>query len=398
MKRLFYTIAAAMTVCVGSIDAGAQSLFPFIQEEILGNNPVLHSRAQSCESTKLDNSAGLTLANPEVSLSYMFGSPSDVPNKTNIGVSQTFDFPTLSGARSKVADASNAVADAAYMAERSQLALEVENALINYLYSLKLTEELDARMKARQVIQEVADKALEAGTLTYPDYNEIRLENITAENDLKMARISLKEARNQLVRLNGGKEPSRLPDNWPEALLPHSFDEWVETASAVSPELMTLRADMQLASRQVNLRKKEGLPEFSVGYVNELVKEGNYHGASLGFSLPLWGNSSRVKAAKASLAAARESLQSASENFRLTKLAEYEKAAQMLSAANTYTSERLRAVEHSTRYLDLALEKGTINRLDYLRTLDSYTDYSIRTLEAIRDFQLARAALYASTL
>lgn len=69
----------------------------------------------------------------------------------------------------------------------------------------------------------------------------------------------------------------------------------------------------------------------------------------------------------------------------------------MLHAANAYTEAHAKAVEQSTKYLDLALQKGTMNRLDYLRTIDSYTDYTLRALEATRDFQFARAALYAPT-
>ena len=83
----------------------AQSLYPFLQTEIQGNNTELQAAAHSCESAKADNMSGLTLANPEVGVSYMLGVPSDVPDKTNIGVSQSFDFPTLSGARKRVAEA-----------------------------------------------------------------------------------------------------------------------------------------------------------------------------------------------------------------------------------------------------------------------------------------------------
>lgn len=397
MTRRLLLFASLVAASLYATTAHAQSLFPFLQEEILGNNPTLHSQALSCESTKLDNNAGLTLANPEVGVSYMFGQPSDVPNKTNIDITQTFDFATLSGAKRRVAEAADNVADGTYMSLRSQLALDVENAIINYIYQLKLVTTLDKRLKERDTILTVADKALQAGTITYPDYNEIQLEHIAAGHDLELAHIDLEEAHSLLVRLNGGKEPGRLPDNWPAALLPQSFDEWIHTAAAVSPELASLQANIRLADRQVNLRKKESLPEFSIGYVNELVSESNYHGVAIGLSLPLWGNSSRIKAAKSSLAAARQNFESATDDFRLTKKAEYDKAVQMLNATNAYTEAHSKAVEHSKKYLDLALQKGTMNRLDYLRTLDSYTDYTLRTLEATRDFQLARAALYAPT-
>lgn len=114
------TLAVAALVSL-PLAGGAQSLFPHWQTLILGNNPTLISETRTTAASNADALTGLTLADPEVSVSYMFGAPSDVPNKTNIEVTQTFDFPTMSGARRRLAQAQGRVQDATLLARRSPI-------------------------------------------------------------------------------------------------------------------------------------------------------------------------------------------------------------------------------------------------------------------------------------
>ncbi|MCM1005599.1 MAG: TolC family protein [Prevotella sp.] len=398
MKRKFIisTFLGFATLFAAKTSAG--SLFPFLMNEILGNNSSLHSAAMTAESSKLDNLSGLTLANPEVGVSYMFGSPSDVPNKTNVEVTQGFDFATLSGARRRAARAENQIIDADYMAKRSKLALQVENALIEYVYQYQLVEELTKYARQRADILEIARQSLDAGVITYHIYNENVLSNLTAESDLAQARLALSAAEAKLRILNNGSLPSNLPTAWPASLLPVSFYEWLSAAAPVAPELLSAQANINKTKEEVNLRKKEGLPEFSVGYVNELVKNDNYHGAKVGFSLPLWGNSGRVKAAKAQAAAAQLSLDAASEQFVLTKQSEYDNAKLLLDVADKYDKAYADAISNREKYLDLGYEKGTLSALDYYTAKAALYEYALRSLDARKAFHLARAALYAPTL
>lgn len=391
------TLAFAALTCL-PLAGGAQSLFPHWQTLILGNNPDLLSETRSTAAANADELTGLTLADPEVNVSYMLGVPSDVPNKTNIEVTQTFDFPTMSGARRRLAKAQGRVQDAALMARRSQLALEVEKALIEYVYASRLTAELEEwdALSARMLAE--ADTALEAGTMTILEHNGISLQSLAARDELDASRVELASALAALHRLNGGKPLENLPQAWPDASLPPSLEEWTELAMRVNPELEQAGAALELASREVDLRKKQGLPEFSVGYVNELVKGGNYHGASIGFSLPLWGNRGRVKGAEALRQAAEESLQSARESFALKAQADWERATMLRQVWERYERAWAEASAMTERHLSTALQKKAISITDWLRTRATLKEYALRRLQAAREWQLARAELYAPTL
>ena len=203
------TLAFAALTCL-PLAGGAQSLFPHWQTLILGNNPDLLSETRSTAAANADELTGLTLADPEVNVSYMLGVPSDVPNKTNIEVTQTFDFPTMSGARRRLAKAQGRVQDAALMARRSQLALEVEKALIEYVYASRLTAELEEwdALSARMLAE--ADTALKAGTMTIMEHNGISLQSLAARDELDASRVELASALAALRRLNGGEPASGL--------------------------------------------------------------------------------------------------------------------------------------------------------------------------------------------
>lgn len=376
---------------------GAQTLFPLQQAEIQANNRNLKASQSENEALRTENMAGLNLANPEVSVSYMWGQPSDVPGKTNVEVSQSFDFATLSGAKKRVASANNAVASAQLEVERQALAFETEKLLINYLYQRHLCQELERQLGLLDSLNVYAGKGLQKGSITRLDYNKLELERMSMQNTLSRARSECESLSRDIYALNAG-EILALPENWPAATLPESFDNWVNLIQETNPEMKVLALDVKRNADEVTLRKREGLPEFSLGYVNELVKEDNYHGVALGFSLPLWGNSGRVKSARSMETASRLRLQSAGDDFVIRKRADYERTKLLSETLNNYKTMYQRIQDENMAYLDKALKAGTITILDYVTEQEDFFEHSLKYLEVLRDFQLARATLYSGNL
>lgn len=376
---------------------GAQTLFPLQQAEIQANNRNLKASQSENEALRTENMVGLNLANPEVSVSYMWGQPSDVPGKTNVEVSQSFDFATLSGAKKRVASANNAVASAQLEVERQALAFETEKLLINYLYQRHLCQELERQLGLLDSLNVYAGKGLQKGSITRLDYNKLELERMSMQNTLSRARSECESLSRDIYALNAG-EILALPENWPAATLPESFDNWVNLIQEANPEMKVLALDVKRNADEVTLRKREGLPEFSLGYVNELVKEDNHHGVALGFSLPLWGNSGRVKSARSMETASRLRLQSAGDDFVIRKRADYERAKLLSETLNNYKTMYQRIQDENMAYLDKALKAGTITILDYVTEQEDFFEHSLKYLEVLRDFQLARATLYSGNL
>ena len=382
---------------LGAAGAWAQTLFPAQQAEILKNNPTLRAATTQTEAAAADNLTGLTLGSPEVSFSYLFGVNKDIPNKINVEVTQPLDVPTLSGARRRAAEAENAVGKTAVATSRAGLALQVEEALDEYVYQSKLIGELERQQTFLAELTAMADSALKRGALTLIEYDKIELEKLSVENDLATARADREAAQLTLTALNG-QPLSSLPTEWPATPLPADFEAWVAQAAAANPELATLSAQMASDQAQIELRRKEQLPEFSVGYGNELVRGGNMHGFLVGFNLPLWGGKSRVKAAEATRAATQMQLASAEEQFRALKRAQYDKARLLQASVERYAKfyERLQTVNKA--HLDNAFKRGTMTVFEYVTEQEDFFEHALTYLTALRDYHSARTALYDTTL
>lgn len=381
----------------GALTAAAQSLYPDQLREIESNNPLLHARYAASEATARDALTGLGLPDPEVGVSYLFGAPRDVPNETDLEVSQGFDFATMSGAKKRVAEAEGKVARATFATSRAEIMLQAEKALIGYAFQLALIKEMETRHSRIGAMLKAAEELLASNTISRLEYNKIELEHFAATNELDMARIDLEATRRELESLNGGRALS-MPSEWPVASLPSDFDAWIAESSSRSAELQVLRAQLDKSVQDVNLRKKEGLPGFSIGYAAQLVKESNYHGPSLSVSVPLWGNRGRVSAAKAIQVASELELQAAEDQYRLMKSTQYERARRLHKAYTDMEALYAHIAESNEVYLKKALDSGKITVLEYMTEREDFYAHAVKFLETRRDYLLARAELYAETL
>lgn len=129
-----------------------------------------------------------------------------------------------------------------------------------------------------------------------------------SEAELQRAKADRAAVAQTLQRLNGGA-PITMPDT-------------VYPATTALPPLATLKeamphtaamaqaeASLAQSTAAVKLAKVEGMPEFTVGFQGEYIKDNNYSGPSIGLSIPLWGNTRRkVKAARATQVASQLSL------------------------------------------------------------------------------------------
>lgn len=384
-------LAAAPLMCT------AQSMFPVQLKAVEEANPMLSAGSAVARATAQDALTGLSLPNPEVEVSYMLGAEKETSNRTNITVSQTFDFATLSGAKRKVGEAEGAVAQAAFGSQRAATLLEAETAFVNYVYQSKLVEELQRQHDRIHSMHELAGKALEKGVINRLEYNRVELESFAADGELATARVEL-EALARSLRALAPDRDMELPTQWPQASLPTSFETWVQTAMQANPELKGLEAELARTDAEINLRRKENLPEFSVGYTGEIERGTHLNGAVISLSVPLWAGRGRVKGMQAQANAQRMMLDSARSQFLLTKRAQWEKARSL----ETYATDMQKLFESISQtnqaYLLKALDSGLITTLEYMTEQEDFYSHALKCLEARRDFLLARAALYAETL
>jgi outer membrane protein, heavy metal efflux system len=299
MKYRHIIIAALAGCCTAVANAQTQSAQSSAWGDallgIVHNNSTLKAARSQLQASRLANGTTLKLPDPEAEVAYLFGSPQGVPNRTNVSVTQTLDWGVLTGRRKQLAGAGNQVAEAAYRQAEQQLLAEADQTLTSVVYYNKLCTELAQRAALANEVCQLYQQKFAQGDINQIEVNKVKLNASVSQAELERARNERQELLLQLQRLNGG-QPLELADTcYPNANQPLPALADLQGAVAQSPALLAAQAAVAQQQAEVKLAKAEALPALMVGFQGEYIKDNNYSGLSLGFSLPLWGHDGHNK-------------------------------------------------------------------------------------------------------
>lgn len=393
MKRtliiLYMVCAAAPILCAQSvIKSGWESWMA----QIAQNNTTLKALHRQMQASVLTNGSNLSLTDPEAEVAYLVGTPKGVPNRTNVSLTQSLDWDVLLGRRRALAKANNQVAYNDYRLAVQQVLTEADEQFTSLVYYNKLCGELSQRQTLAEEIERLYQQKFERGDINQLEVNKVRLNASVCRADWARANNERQQILANLQRLNGGHAVAFTDTVYPLAgkALPPLVD--FQSALAGSLAVQTAQAAVAQSEAEIRVAKAEGLPALTVGFQGEYIKQNNYSGLSLGFTVPIWGNSrKKIRKAEAELAANRLTVDDViyQERAQVAKL--YASAQQLQQAANALQKDM--QLMNNDQLLRRSLELGQISLLDYLLELSFY--YTARTsqLEAERDAQLAVSAL-----
>lgn len=393
MKRtliiLYMVCAAAPILCAQSV---LKSGWESWMAQIAQNNTTLKALHRQMQASVLANGSNLCLPDPEAEVAYLVGTPKGVPNRTNVSLTQSLDWDVLLGRRRALAKANNQVAYNDYRLAVQQVLTEADEQFTSLVYYNKLCGELSQRQTLAEEIERLYQQKFERGDINQLEVNKVRLNASVCRADWARANNERQQILANLQRLNGGQTVAFTDTVYPLAgkALPPLVD--FQSALAGSLAVQTAQAAVAQSEAEIKVAKAEGLPALTVGFQGEYIKQNNYSGLSLGFSVPIWGNSrKKIRKAEAELAANRLTVDDViyQERAQVAKL--YVSAQQLQQAANALQKDM--QLMNNDQLLRRSLELGQISLLDYLLELSFY--YTARTsqLEAERDAQLAVSAL-----
>ena len=393
MKRtliiLYMVCAAAPILCAQSV---LKSGWESWMAQIAQNNTTLKALHRQMQASVLANGSNLSLTDPEAEVAYLVGTPKGVPNRTNVSLTQSLDWDVLLGRRSALAKANNQVAYNDYRRAVQQVLTEADEQFTTLVYYNKLCGELSQRQALAEEIERLYQQKFERGDINQLEVNKVRLNASVCRADWARANNERQQILANLQRLNGGHAVAFTDTIYPLAgkALPPLVD--FQSALAGSLAVQTAQAAVAQSEAEIKVAKAEGLPALTVGFQGEYIKQNNYSGLSLGFTVPIWGNSrKKIRKAEAELAANRLTVDDViyQERAQVAKL--YASAQQLQQAANALQKDM--QLMNNDQLLRRSLELGQISLLDYLLELSFY--YTARTsqLEAERDAQLAVSAL-----
>lgn len=387
MNKIIYSLLLALT----GPAASAQSTIGDVLQRIEQNNSTLKALQQQVEAEKLNNKTGIYLSNPEVDFEYLFNTPKGPGSENNLNISQQFDFATISGRRSKLAELQNVRADLQYKGSRMSILTEAKQYLIDYVYFNNLQKQLQVRLDHAQTISDVYQKRLAQGDANILEVNKAQLNLAMVEGEISATTVEQTALKAQIKRLNAGEAIALDQVNFDFDKLPADFESWFQSAQDKNPTLALAQQDIVVNKQQLQVNKAMGLPNFSAGYVREQSPGIALSGFTVGVSIPLWENKNRVRSAQTAIRAAEETQHDIRVQFYNQLHTYFNRAIGLQATANAYRKSL--ASNNSVELLRKALDAGQLSLLEYMVELGIYYENVNRTLQAEREYQQAVALL-----
>lgn len=399
MKHIIYRIATFAGALIASsfIICADNSSYSETLKKVVESNPGVKAAQAATDAEIAENHVGLSLDNPEVNFAYQWiNLRYGEFDKKTLDVSQSFNFATLSGAKGRVADARDIVARSSVNIARRDVAARADELMTEIVYRRRLAEHYDSALNLINTLFAAAEKSHNSGNISMIELNSLRMELNALTTESRLNDIGISSCHKILSSLAGGAPLNWEGQDYMDYQLPANISDWCNGYTSDNPEIANLQAQIRAADSEITLRKREGLPSFSLGYTGEYVKHANYHGVSLGLELPLWANKGRVKAAQLARKAAQIAKENASLEFALQQQELYDKAKALL----TMEQETRRLCEECD--ISAGLKKlflsGQISVHDYLTQLIPLLELNKKVIETQYEYQAAAAAFRAATI
>lgn len=378
-------------VCACSL-AGAQTVDEVLRS-VSENNLSLRSARLEKQAGEQENRVAKTLDGPEVEFDYLWGTDAETGNRRDVRVTQTIDFATLSGQKAGRASALNEMLDIGYGAERQAVLLEAEGVCIDLIYYNALHDELSGHLENATKLVEAYERKVELGGASVLELNNARLHQSTVRGKLNKVSLERERLLTELKRLNGGVSLDCTEKDFEalDAMMPADFETFFQQASEASPAVKYARAQTDAHKSQLGIDKSAWVPGLQVGYMSEITQKEGYRGVTVGVSIPLWANTSKVRQSKLAYQAAQSRQQETEQDFYYSMLGDYRQACGMRDIAREYRTS-LEAADNRA-FLLKAQEQGEISIIEYITQIDLFYENLEETLAAERDYARTLATL-----
>ena len=392
MKTFKYLLMVIPAVIFGGA-VSAQTTMEKVLESVERNNLTLEAQRHGTEAKVLGARMGNSLEELSVSYDHLWGNPVDEFGKTGeFNVSQSFDFPTVYAARSRVAGNLARQYGNEFAALRQQVLLEAKQVYIELLYASRVQEMLEYRMQSCKKLSILYSERFESGDASLLEKSKMNHEYLIASEEAASNGLAMVELRRKLVSLNGGLDMEiDLNSVEPmEELAPVGVAQ--EDYRNLYPALQAYRLQSEGAKYDLKLSRSMALPKFEVGYKYEYSTAGErFNGVTMGLSIPIFANKYNVKRAKAAQQSIELEAKAAEVDCDLMVEEMYRKASLLRAALAGYDE-----VGHENSYVDLlgvALEAGQLSVVEYFSEVYSYYDVVNSKLRLELQYRLLAAEI-----
>ncbi|MCA1746339.1 MAG: TolC family protein, partial [Bacteroidales bacterium] len=358
-------------------------------ETVEEHNPSLKVAREVLNASLLEARTGLTPGDPSVELGYMAGMPEEIGNKVNVRVAQEFEFPSVYLHRSKAGRLKAEGAELLYEAARQEVLVRAVKLRTGRVYLNSLERMLSERLLRAEELLVHYRQMTEAGEIGRLSLSQVNMLTVSLRTEMEQVQSELRENSEALREISGGVVSELGDSAFPEWELPGK--EELLAAYGQGPEMQYYEQERLLRERQSKVAVGEALPKFAAGYYSEVLMGEAFRGVFVGFSVPLWENSNKVKLARAEVAVAE------AETYRFRNEQKMELTQQMIRRERLERQvEELRGALSQVddeALLTASLQAGEISLSEYLYGTELYFRNKQKLLEYEHDLQVVEADL-----
>ena len=395
---IFRMIAPIMLLCAGVLPdfLYAQPHYAQVLKDVEANNPILLAARKRADAEQTAAHVGALLPNPQVDAAYYWGDPASVGVRWDLGISQSFEMPSVLVRRARLRDLQEQAANLGYQVVRNATLLEAQLTCSDLIYYRSLGMIYSRRCEAAIHIAELYQRRYAAGDCSILDYNRAQMNLADVQNRAAEINLQGDHAVHDLQRLVGVESYSFRQDEYEGVTVERSFEEWYEQLEMQNPSLRLVDNQAEAARYQLQLSRAQWLPEMSVGYASENVVGETFRGVKVGLTLPLWSQQRAVKASRLAEVAANEELASQRVEWfsRLRCMFHRHEALQRNVRNLKEAFQRCNSID----LLDKALDAGEISLEQYLLEADYYYSIEMQIWDTAHELEQLHLQLYSITL
>ena len=394
MKKIIIILLLIAWALPARLDA--QSHYAQVLKDVEANNPVLLAARKRAEAQQTAAHVGALLPNPEVEAAYFWGDPASVGIRWDLGISQSFEMPSVMVRRARLRNLQEQAASLDYQVVRNATLLEAQLTCADIIYYRALGMIYTRRCQAAIRIADLYQRRYAAGDCSILDYNRAQMNLADVQNRAAEINLQGDHAVHDLQRLVGGESYLFYQSEYEEVRVETSFESWYEQLEMQNPSLRLLDNQVEAARYQRQLSRAQWLPEMSVGYASENVVGETFRGVKVGLSLPIWSQQRAVKASRLAEAAATEELSSQrTEWFSRLQCMFHRHEALIRNVGNLKEAfQRCNSID----LLDKALDAGEISLEQYLLEADYYYNIEMQIWDVAHELEQLHLHLYSITL
>lgn len=317
-------------------------------------------------------------------------------NDNAINVTQTFAWPGLYKNQQKVLNLQTSLSEQSVRYTRAEIVRDTKIAYYHYLYFQESLKVLNFQDSVYRNFIKKAEVRFKSGETS-------NLELITARNKYQevqtlknAAKAGLRVQELQLQQLLNTKAPILLAEKTLPVLSPQAN----ETLGISSNPLMDFhQQQMEVAKAKIALQKAKALPDFTLGYSQQLVIRSfdpaklnrdytpgtRIAGLQFGVAVPLFNGAGRAKVKSEKIAAqiAETEYQNAQHQFEIQYEQAFQEYLKNKQTVDYYTSEGLKQAREQLRIAQVSFDLGEIGYMEYVQNISLAVQSKITYLETL---------------